>query len=118
MRLVIRVPRLITFRDWRFRIVLASASYRARTFKFASHRLLPQSISLLANPDRVFAKLGAEDGLYVKQGLERGDIDIIMYTPEPPSHALAGHAKRPINLVSVGTAQDHVTRFAGSELNP
>ena len=75
MRLVMRALRLITFRDRQLRRILAP--HRARTFKLALHCLLPKRVPLLANPDRVFAKLGAEGSLYKKQGLERGNVDII-----------------------------------------
>ena len=115
---MIRVLGMITLRDRQPRKTLTLAWQRARAFKLASQRLLPQRVPLLADSDRMFAELSAECALYEKQSFERGNVDIIMYTPEPPADRLARHAERPINLVSIGATKDHVAGVSGLEFNP
>ena len=100
------------------RFVFSTRCERIGTLKAALPYLLPQRVALLADPDGVLAQLRAE-GLFDEQDrLEGRNVYIIIYTPEPPADALAGHVERLVNLLAVRTTEHHVARAVRFQLDP
>ena len=82
------------------------------------HSLLAEPVPLLADLNGVLAKLGTEDFLQKQNGLEGLHVDMIEQPVEAPPDTLAGHAKRAVDLLSIGSLQDHVAGLSRLQLDP
>lgn len=97
---------------------LPTSVQRIGRLEAVSGDLLPQRVALPADPDRVVAELRTEGPLDEQDGLEGGDVDIIIYTSEPPADALTSRAVGLVDLLTVRALEHHVAGAVRSQLDP